>query len=388
MRKNIVLMNILVGLYWMSVYSYVPNLPNYAAGTLGADAAALGIIGGVYGVAQIILRIPIGILSDRTGKNRLMMLAGSGVLALSCGILMLARDTNMLILGRLVAGAAAAWWVIQSAVYADYFSEAKQIKAQGMINASSNWGKLVAALAGGVIAQYFGLQAVFVFALAVAAACLFLTMPIQDVPKKREPKPVARTFRELLPLFKNRDLMVFSVIGNLTNILCFAGPTYFTAVAAENLGATKMDIGMLNLVFYLLGAVTSMWVGTRTYKKMGGIHAVAVSFAVCGFSCIPFFYHINIAVLYAMEALAGICFGVTCGALAGMVFRCVPTGQRGTATGIYQSLYGIGIFVGPVLVGSIMKAASFDAAYWVLAALGAASALFCWAFIPKKYARM
>lgn len=387
MRKNIVLMNVMVGLYWMSVYSYVPNLPNYA-GSLGADAAALGVIGGVYGIAQIILRIPIGIISDRSGKNRLMMLWGACVLVISAGILVFAQDTNMLILGRLMAGAAAAWWVIQSAVYADYFSDAQQVKAQGMIGASSNWGKLVAALAGGAIAQYFGLRSVFIFALAVALVCIVLTMQIKDVPKKREPKPVAQSLREAAFLLRNKDLIVFSAIGNLTNILCFAGPTYFTAVAAQNMGASEMDIGMLNLVFYLVSAVTSMWVGTRTYKKIGGIHATAISFAICGFSCIPYFYHMNIAVLYAMEALAGICFGITCGALAGMVFRCVPAEQRGTATGIYQSLYGIGIFVGPVLIGNIMKAYSFDASYWTLVAIGAASTAFCYVFIPKKYARM
>ena len=57
MRKNIILMNILVAFFWMSMYSYVPNLPEYAQ-TLGADAVVLGVIGGVYGIAQIALRIP------------------------------------------------------------------------------------------------------------------------------------------------------------------------------------------------------------------------------------------------------------------------------------------------------------------------------------------
>ncbi|MEI6101303.1 MAG: MFS transporter, partial [Eubacteriales bacterium] len=374
-------------LFWMSVYSYVPNLPKYSE-SLGADAVVLGIIGGVYGVAQIILRIPIGMISDNTGKNRLIMVIGSVVLVLSCGLLILANDTGMIVLGRLIAGAAAAWWVVQSAVYAEYFNEAQQIKAQGVIGASANWGKLVAALVGGMMAQYFGLHSVFIFAFVVAVACIFLTLQIKDVPKMRESKPVIKSLRELIPMLKSRDMIVFSIIGIITNILCFSAPTYFTAIAAENLGANSMDIGLLNVVFYLIGAATSMLVGTRLYKKVGGIHAMAVSFIICGFSCIPFFYHINVQVIFLMEALAGICFGVTSGAAAGMVLRSVAPDQRGAATGIYQSLYGIGILIGPMLVGGLIKYASFDTSYWALAAIGALSAVFCYAFVPQKYARM
>jgi len=71
-----------------------------------------------------------------------------------------------------------------------------------------------------------------------------------------------------------------------------------------------------------------------------------------------------------------------------MVIRAVRPEQRATATGIYQSLFGIGIIAGPVLVGGITKAVSFDAAYWVLVAVSVASAFICYGMIPKKYAKM
>ena len=91
MRKNIVIMNLLVAFFWMTMYSYVPNLPEYAR-SLGANAVVLGVIGGVYGIAQIILRIPIGATSDKTGKNKLMLQVGMGVLAVSCVILIFCRQ--------------------------------------------------------------------------------------------------------------------------------------------------------------------------------------------------------------------------------------------------------------------------------------------------------
>lgn len=389
MRKNIIIMNILVAFFWMTMYSYVPNLPVYSQ-SLGADAVALGVIGGVYGVAQIILRIPIGVISDRTGKNKLMLIVGCSVLALSCVILITAGDTNMIVLGRLVAGAAAAWWVVLSASYADYHSDENQVRAQGILSASSSGGKVVAAIAGGLIAQLFGIHAIFIFAFILAAVCIILSSRLTDLPKK----PQAKSFRDLIPLLKNKDLIILSVIGILPQLICFAAPTYFTAIAADNLGSTSFEIGMLNMVFFLATGLISLFVGSAFYRKVGGIHAMAIAFLIGAVSCIPAFYHINIQMIFLMQIVAGVSYGITSAATAGLVIRCVSPEQRGAATGVYQSVYGIGIFLGPVLVGNITKAVSggaanwSDAAYWVLAAISVATAIGCWLLIPKKYARM
>ncbi len=395
MRKNIFLMNILVVCFWMSMYSYVPNLPEYAQ-SLGADAVVLGIIGGVYGIGQIIIRIPIGTVSDKTGKNKSMLIVGSMVLAVSAGILVLAQDTGMIIFGRLVAGAAAAWWVVQSATYAQYHHDEGQVRAQGVLAASANWGKLIAALAGGLLAQFFGLRSIFVFAFAVALACVFLSMRIMDTKRggahsqtEKHVLPVkGGTLAHLIPLFKNRDLMLFSAIGISFNILYFAAPTLFTAVAARSLGASSLDLGLLNVVFYLLAGGASLFVGTGVYKKIGGIRVVSLSFLITAVSCIPFFYHINLATVYFMQAISGVGFGISTAAVAGFVIRAVQPHQRGAATGIFQSLFGIGIFIGPVIAGTVTQSVSLDAAYWTLVVIQAATAVFCLILIPKKYGAM
>ncbi len=392
MRKNIVFMNLLAAFFWMSMYSYVPNLPEYAQ-SLGADAVILGIIGGVYGIAQILLRIPLGVISDKTGKNRLMLVAGSIVLTLSCGILMLADNTLLIIWGRLIAGAAAAWWVIQSATYAHYHPDEKQIKAQGFLAASTNWGKLIAALMGGLVAQYLGIRFIFVFAFAVALVSLFFSLKIKDLPKaeEKDAPPVHAgpgRLKNLVPLFRNRDLMIFSLLAILSNILCFAAPILFTAVAAKDLGASSLDLGILNLIFYLAAGLTSLFVGTGVYKKMGGINVMAIAFLITALSCVPLFYHVNLGFIYFVQVMAGAGFGITGSAGAGMVIRAVRSDQRATATGIFQSLFGIGIFLGPVLVGNVTQAVSFDAAYWTLVAIAVLSAALCYILIPKRYNKM
>lgn len=389
MRRNILVLNWLAAFFWMAMYAYMPNLPVYAQ-SLGADAVTLGVIGGVYGAAQILLRVPLGIRTDRTGRSRRMLIAGSAVLALSCAILIAAWDTRGIIMGRLVAGAAAAWWVVLTTAYADCHTEEGQMRAQGILSASSNAGKVAAAVAGGLIAQYFGVHSVFIFSFFVAVVCVVLSAGLVELPKQ----PQQKCFRDLVPLLKNRELMIICGIGAVTQMIAFAGPTYFTSIAAYNLQATGFDIGMLLLVFFLSTSAASLFVGSKAYNRIGGVNMLAISFLVSAVSCLPFFYHISLAFVYGVQVAAGLGYGISSAATAGLLIRSTAPKQRGTANGIFQSVYGIGILFGPVLVGSITKTVSggqanwSDPAYWVLAAVCGAAALLSWLLIPKKYAAM
>jgi predicted MFS family arabinose efflux permease len=389
MRKNVIIMNILVAFFSFSQFCYMPNLPQYAQ-SLGADALVLGVIGGVFGIAQILLRIPLGLISDNTGKDRQLMVIGAVVLTASCGILLFANNTDFIVLGRLIAGGAAAWWSLQTVIYGNYHRDEIQVKAQGMLSASANWGKVAACVAGGLIAQYLGMHAIFIFAFIVAALCIFLSFGLKnglENPKPAQIKP-SITYRKLLPLLKNRDMIVFSLLTTISVLLFVTGPTYFTLVAAQNLGATSMDFGLLNAVCYLFSGMICLWVGSRVYKKIGNIHAIAFGFIITGAACIPNFYHISLPVIYLIQAISGVGTGISCTAIAGLVMRVFPQKERGVSNGIFQSIVAIGTLIGPMLVGSVMKAISFDASYWLLVIIAAVAALMSYLLVPKKYAKM
>ena len=92
MRKSnyrIPLFCIVTSLYWFSMYTYVPNLSTYAE-SLGATHKMVGLILGSYGFTQMLLRIPLGIFSDRINKRKIFINLGiltSLLSALAMGIL-------------------------------------------------------------------------------------------------------------------------------------------------------------------------------------------------------------------------------------------------------------------------------------------------------------
>ena len=62
-------------LFWFSMYTYPSFLSGYVQNVLGAGSVLVGMIVGSYGFVQMLLRIPLGICSDRVKKRRVFVQA-------------------------------------------------------------------------------------------------------------------------------------------------------------------------------------------------------------------------------------------------------------------------------------------------------------------------
>ena len=63
---------IVTGLFWFSLYAYVPQMTSFAK-DMGASYKMIGIITGAYGLSQTLLRIPLGIASDVLNKEKYLL---------------------------------------------------------------------------------------------------------------------------------------------------------------------------------------------------------------------------------------------------------------------------------------------------------------------------
>ena len=84
-----------VFLFWAALYLYVPLLPVYAQ-SLGASLSTVGAIIASYSIAQLLLRIPIGVAADAMG-NRKSLVVG-GLVAVSIGAMGLGTAPSPLVL--------------------------------------------------------------------------------------------------------------------------------------------------------------------------------------------------------------------------------------------------------------------------------------------------
>ena len=386
MKRNAVLLFLAGAMIWVSMYVYVPILPAYAS-SLGATSSAIGLISGVYGLLPIFLCIILGYMAGRLGKDKLLLIAGMAIVIVSGLVFLFTNSVTGLFIARAISAAGSAWWVIFCSTYAKFVPEDKEVAGQGQISFSANLGKMIGCTCCIFASQGLAYKRNFVVAI-VAGAVGVLLLALMGGHKGRTGVHAERlSLKEEFMLMKNKEIIFFGILGMLSQMISFAVPTTFTPVAAQKIGANSTDLSLIQLVYVTVVGFTSLIAGTKFYEKVGGIRMLAYSFVLGAVSCIPQFYT-QMWMIYVMQILSGYCYGVSLAALSGFVVSGVPKLDRSGALGVFQSIYSIGVFIGPTLTGVLMEKFSFDFAYWFFAGISVLAAVLCPLLVPKKYEHM
>ena len=350
MVKNVKihLLYTVTALFWFSTYIYSPVLPTYIK-SLGASYLMVGLILGCYGVGQLVFRVPIGIISDRLGKRKIFISLGFLSLVISSAGLYLYDQPMLILVFRSFSGVASAFWVIFTVLYSSYFDESEATKAVGILNAFCNGGILLGLVSGGFIVDGFGVRATFFVSLIIAAIGLLLSFGISEKKLERKPAQV----KELLTVVREGNFQTVAAIGVICQFVSFATIYGFTPVVAKNLGASEFQIAMLTALSAVPGVIGSALSGSFFARKLGERRTIIYGLIISAASCciIPFSH--NLAMLSVSQLLGGFGTGTVFPLLMGLSIQNVPGDKRATAMGVFQAIYGLGMFMGPTVVGAL-----------------------------------
>ncbi len=339
-----------VTLFWTSLYTYPSILSPYLK-DLGASLTATGLVISSYGLTQTILRIPAGILSDRLRNKRSFVIAGMILSLLSAAGLFFSQDIWLILLFRGLAGAAAAMWVHISTLYMSYHSADKAAEALGKLSFCNNAGSMAAMLAGSAVAQLWGWKYAFLLAVVIAVPGLALSLAVQEDKPDAASQTAPLQLRDILAIGRDRTLFWTAVLALLSQLVNFATTQGFVPQFASNLGATKAQLGLLSafallpraLAALLGGNFLARWFKLR-YLVIFGF--VLTSAATCALPLIN-----NLPLLFADQFVSGVGSGFQITLLMAMCTQTIPLNRKASAMGFFQAVYGIGMVVGPTLIG-------------------------------------
>lgn len=355
-------------LYWFSLYTYVPILPVYAS-SLGASYKLVGLVVGSYGVTQLLLRIPQGILSDRWRKRKIFVVTAMGVSAISAIGMQLFPDVTALLIFRGLSGVAATAWVIMVVLFASYFSPSEAPKAYGIMNSVSFTGQVAGMFAGGLVAERWGWSAAFVLAAAGAMLGLILSLFVREsVPKAGTPMRLA----QVPSIVRNFHVLLAAVMAILVQLLVYGTVFGFVPLAARNLGATNFELGLLTTLSALPSIVASMLSGTWFVRRMGRQRTLCAGFLMLSVSVAVVPFLDSMIQLYGSQLIGGFGRGLVFPLLMALSVKSVGEETKATAMGVFQSLYAFGMFLGPVMVGFVGDMAGLNAGFWLCALVGLA----------------
>jgi MFS family permease len=374
-RSSVFLFCIVNFLWWMGLYLYVPILPVYIQKT-GASLDMVGTVLSAYAIPQVLLRIPIGIWSDRLGRRKFLVVGG--IIFTSLGALGLGLSTKpgFLFLSRLVIGIGAATWMVFPLYFSAYYPANESGKAIGLNNFVQSMALISATAAGGFIAEGFGLRWPFFVAALLGVFAFLALMLTKESPISRMP---ARAWRSSLSVATRPLLLMVSLMSILLFFSTFTGVFGFIPIYAAEIGASNSELGlimMINLGSSALGTLAAVWV----WERLGYRLTIVWSTLMIGASIFAVPFITTVPVLMAVQISGGLGSGLLMTLFMVLSIRGLPQQQQATAMGVYQAIYAIGMLAGPLTSGFLGSGTGLSTIFYLAGSLVMPIAIL--AFLP------
>ena len=353
-------------LFWASLYTYVPILPAYIEQLSGSLQAVAWIVG-AYGLAQLALRMPLGVWSDRVGARKPFVLAGL-VTAMVSGVGMAIVGAPPLLFAlRALAGAAAATWGLLTVLFASYFAPPNPHHAMTIMQVASALAQIAAALLGGWVAAHWGWTAPFYAGAALAVLGLACMAGVPD--EVRAGPPARVTVSTVVRIARIRPLAGASIVAALGQFGFWVTVNGFTPIYAVRLGASPETLGILTMISLVPYAAAPILGDALLVLRFGERHLVAAGYVVVAAAtvAIPFIH--SIPLLMFSQAVSGIGRGLVFPILMACAIQAVAPSERATALGVFQATYAGGMTMGPWIAGGLVAWLGLGGVFIVTASL-------------------
>jgi MFS family permease len=312
----------------------------------------------------MLFSFPIGILSDRIGRKKLLVISGI-IFVISPLLYLMVSSPVWLIPIRFFHGCATAiLGPVASAIIVSAYSKSKGEKL-GIYSSSTLIGRTLAPMLGGFIISYFANPAisiasyrmVYIAAFILALPVFILILFIKD--EKQKSAPITRNafYLDLKYFFTNKRLFSTAIVEMATYFAYGAFETYLP-IYLTRLNIPVYQIGMIFSIQILSIALSKPLFGKLADKVdkrkqiLGGILILGVAMGILGF------FQSIISVL-----IIGILFGL------GLSFSTIATStytaevtkkeKLGASLGGLSAIMDIGQTIGPLLTGIIITYLSY-----------------------------
>ena len=360
-RNKLIQYAIAILLFWISLYLYSPTLSVYVESKT-SNLTQVGTVLAMYGLGQMIIRIPLGVFSDWVNRQKPLIIVG--FIFAAAGALLMARANGFwgLIIGRSLTSASASFWVILVVVYSRLFPPEDAVKATAILSIFNSVGRMLGTMLTGWLNDIGGYELSFYVASIVAFVAIAILIPGKEG-KGTYLSPSLQTVKKMLG---NQSLMIPSWISALNQYVVFATTFGFIPIQAAKLGATNVLQSVLmsmNLLIIIGGNILV----TRLAKRFSTANMVIAGFLLLTAGLFMAGAAHTLPMIFIAQALFGLGNGINYPTLMGLSIETIEDHKRSTAMGIHQSVYAIGMFVGPWLSGIIANYSSIPRMFMITA---------------------
>ena len=345
-------LSLIIGLRFFGLFIVMSVLSAYALHLEGATATLVGLAVGGYAFTQAALQVPFGLLSDKIGRKKAILI-GLIIFILGSLIAGVASDIYTLLLGRFLQGAGAIGAVV-IAMISDHVREEERAHAMAVMGMVIAVAFTLAMVFGPLIGGVVGVPSLFYLTAFMALASIVLLFTI--VPES--PK-IQHHFSEeeakVRSVFADADLkrmyITFLFHSSTMAIAFFLIPM----VLKESFHLPLNEFWKIYLpavVFGILAMAPAAIFGEKYNRGkeifLISIVTIALAFILMGFANVLWLFGVGVVLFF-------IGFNMFEPLLQSFVSKFAKAHQKGAALGVANTFAYIGMGVGATLAGKIFE---------------------------------
>jgi MFS family permease len=348
-RRSALTLACVISLRLFGLFLIMPVFSLYAKQMPDASGLLIGLALGVYGLGQVLLQIPLGLLSDRVGRKPAITL---GLLIFAAGGVVAAMSHTLLgiVFGRALQGMGAVAGA-GTALAADLTREDQRGKVMGIIGVSIGVAFLLALILGPPLEAVAGLPGLFGATSVLALASLVLLWLIVPTPERAK-APAAASLGGVLAMLRDGRLLVLNGSVFFLHLLLTASFVGLPLLLVDRLHLPverhwELYLPVMAIAAFVMGAALHRMKEIAQSLRIVLVCVAAIGLALLGFAQSGG----HVAWLGVSAAAFFSAFNLLEAALPSLVSRLAPAHLRGAAMGAYSTSQFLGAFVGGAVGG-------------------------------------
>ncbi len=362
----------------LGLFMLLPVLSLFAEGLPDATPMLTGLAISIYGLTQALLQIPFGLLSDRFGRKKIIVI---GLILFASGSVVAALSTSIygILIGRALQGGGAIAAAIMALV-ADLTQEVHRTKAMASIGASIGLSFGIAMTAGPLLAASIGIHGIFWLTAGLSSVAILIVLFVVPSPERL----TTHCDAELIPsqftrVIKSPDLLRLDYGIFVLHLVLTAIFVVLPLQLRDNgILPDQHWLVYLPLLLTSMAAIIPFVIMAEKKRKMKPVFLAAIGCLVAGSLGMSVTLEHNVLLLiFLWLFFAG--FNLLEATLPSLVSKTAPADLKGTAMGAYSSSQFLGAFLGGVCAGGLYGE-------WGMSAVFAFSAFisFTWLLIASR----
>ena len=321
-----------------------------------------------------------GFLTDHWGRKPMAVTGAFLRGSASFSVLLVDNYAQFFALELVGAVGVSMWQTTSQVMVADMSTPENRGKAVAARNSSLRLGQIAGPVLGGVIAAFWGLQAVF--AINGVSKYVVMVVTFRLIPETRPGETGTRRRQERTSprgmIMKMVALRGFTALAITTFAVALMNQgvfmTLFPIAAQSEAGLNEGEIGSLLSIAGVVTLLASFPNGVFV-DRYGRKRSLVAGLLIAAGAGVLLAFVVDFRTALLAASVFGLAQAINMGANQAFAMDLAPENERGAFLGVWTLLQSFGAFVGPLAAGVIVEVWGFDAAFYFVAALLAGAAL-------------